>query len=152
MFDGENISFDASLVIYRNSTNIPPVMIINRIYEHRNLLSMQLVSFLVGLRTYQHPCTYAYLYQTRFMYCYIAVYTRIPLCAPFYIFLYTFLYLCGPDSAVGIATRSGLDGPGIEFRSGRNFPHASRPALIPTPTLPQWVAGLSQGKVTGSWI
>ena len=38
MFDGENISFDASLVIYINSTNIPPVMIINRTYEHQNLL------------------------------------------------------------------------------------------------------------------
>ena len=57
LFDGENISFDASLVIYINSTNIPPVMIINRIYEHQNLLSLQLVSFLVGLRTYQHPCS-----------------------------------------------------------------------------------------------
>ena len=33
LFDGENISFDASLVIYINSTNIPPIMIINRIYE-----------------------------------------------------------------------------------------------------------------------
>ena len=34
-FDGENISFGASLVIYTriNSTNIPPIMIINRIYE-----------------------------------------------------------------------------------------------------------------------
>jgi hypothetical protein len=31
LFDGENISFDASLVIYINSTNIPPSMIINRI-------------------------------------------------------------------------------------------------------------------------
>ena len=31
-------------------------MIINRIYEHQNLLSLQLVSFLFGLRTYQHPC------------------------------------------------------------------------------------------------
>ena len=38
LFDGENISFDASLVIYINSTNIPPIMIINRIYEHQNLL------------------------------------------------------------------------------------------------------------------
>ena len=56
LFDGENISFDASLVIYINSTNIPPIMIINRIYEHQHLLSLQLVSFLVGLRTYQHPC------------------------------------------------------------------------------------------------
>jgi hypothetical protein len=43
------------LYIYINSTNIPPIMIINRIYEHQNLLSLWLVSFLVGLRTYQHP-------------------------------------------------------------------------------------------------
>ena len=33
LFDGENISFDASLVIYIKSTNIRPIMIINRIYE-----------------------------------------------------------------------------------------------------------------------
>jgi hypothetical protein len=32
LFDGENISFDASLVVYINSTSIPPIMIINRIY------------------------------------------------------------------------------------------------------------------------
>ena len=52
MFDGENISFDASLVIYINSASILPIMIINRIYETQNLLSLQLVSFQVGLRTY----------------------------------------------------------------------------------------------------
>ena len=40
LFDGENISFDASLVIYINGTNIPPIMIINRIYETQNLLSL----------------------------------------------------------------------------------------------------------------
>jgi hypothetical protein len=40
LFDGENISFDASLVLYINSTNIPPIMVINRIYEHQNLLSL----------------------------------------------------------------------------------------------------------------
>ena len=40
LFDGQNISFDASLVIYINSTNIPPIMIINRIYETQNLLSL----------------------------------------------------------------------------------------------------------------
>ena len=40
VFDDENISFDASLVIYINSTNIPPIMIINRIYETLNLLSL----------------------------------------------------------------------------------------------------------------
>ena len=40
MFAGENISFDASIVIYISSTNIPPIMIINRIYETQNLLSL----------------------------------------------------------------------------------------------------------------
>jgi len=64
LFDGENISFDASLVKYTYiymcvcvyvcvyvyvcvcvcvcvySTNIPPIMIINRIYETQNLLSL----------------------------------------------------------------------------------------------------------------
>jgi len=40
LFDGENISFDASLVIYINSTNIPPIMTINGIYENQNLPSL----------------------------------------------------------------------------------------------------------------
>ena len=40
LFDGQNISFDVSLVICINSTNIPPIMIINRIYENKNLLSL----------------------------------------------------------------------------------------------------------------
>ena len=40
LFDGENIYFDISLVIFINSTSIPPTMIINRIYEHQNLLSL----------------------------------------------------------------------------------------------------------------
>jgi len=34
LFDGENIFFDASFVIYINGTNITPIMIINRIYEN----------------------------------------------------------------------------------------------------------------------
>jgi len=40
LFDGENISFDAGLDIYINSTNIPPIMVINRIYKNHNLLSL----------------------------------------------------------------------------------------------------------------
>ena len=42
LFDGENILFDASLAIYIyiNSSNVPPIMIINRIYETQNLLSL----------------------------------------------------------------------------------------------------------------
>jgi hypothetical protein len=43
-----------------------------------------------------------------------------------------FLGACGPGSVVGIATGYGLDGPGIESRWGRDFPHLSRPALGPT--------------------
>ena len=39
LFDGENISFDASLVMYIKSTNVPPIMIKNRIYENQNLLT-----------------------------------------------------------------------------------------------------------------
>ena len=41
------------------------------------------------------------------------------------------LAMWGRDSSVGIATRHGLYGPGIESR-WRNFPHPSRPALGPT--------------------
>jgi len=39
-FDGKNISFDASLVIYTNNINIPPIVVINRIYEIQNVLSL----------------------------------------------------------------------------------------------------------------
>lgn len=38
LFDGENISFEASLVMYINSTSIPPIMIMNRTYENQKLL------------------------------------------------------------------------------------------------------------------
>jgi len=38
LFDGENISFEASLVMYINRTNIPPIIIMSMIYENHNLL------------------------------------------------------------------------------------------------------------------
>ena len=38
----------------------------------------------------------------------------------------------GRNSAVGIATRYRLDGPGIESRWWKDFPHPSRKALGPT--------------------
>ena len=43
-----------------------------------------------------------------------------------------FFIIVSRDSSVGIATRYGLDGPGIEDHRGRDFPLPSRPALGPT--------------------
>ena len=60
------------------------------------------------------------------------------------------LWSVGRDSVVGIATRYGLDGPGVESRWGRDFPHPSRPALGPTqpPTVGTESPG---GKAAGAW-
>ena len=41
--------------------------------------------------------------------------------------------------------RYGLNGPGIESRWGRDFPHMSRQALRSTQPPAQWVPGLSWG-------
>jgi hypothetical protein len=40
VFDGENRSFDTRLGQDINRTHIPPLRIINRIYETQNLLSL----------------------------------------------------------------------------------------------------------------
>jgi len=48
---------------------------------------------------------------------------------------------CGPGSSVGIVTGYGLEGPGIESRWGRDFPHLSRPGLRATQPPVQWVPG-----------
>ena len=44
------------------------------------------------------------------------------------------IHHAGRDSSVGVATRYGLDGPGIEFLWGRDFPHPSIPAPGAHPT------------------
>ena len=51
----------------------------------------------------------------------------------------------GWESAVCIATAYWLDGPVIESRWERDFPHLSRPAMAPTQPPIQWVPRLSRG-------
>jgi hypothetical protein len=58
----------------------------------------------------------------------------------------------GPGSSVGIVTDYGLDGPGIEYRLGRDFSHTSRPALGPNQPPVQWVPGLSRGVECGRGV
>jgi hypothetical protein len=62
-----------------------------------------------------------------------------------HIFFVCYRHCMGRDSSVGIATRYGLDGPAIESRWRRDFPHPSRPAVGPTQPPIQWVPGLSRG-------
>jgi len=51
----------------------------------------------------------------------------------------------GRGSSVGVTTRYGMDGPGIEFRWGRDFLHPSRLALYNR----YWV--FLGGKAAGAW-
>ena len=48
-------------------------------------------------------------------------------------------------TSVGLATRYGLDGPGIKFRYGASYPHIFR--LAPGPTRPpiNWIPGFFIG-------
>jgi len=56
----------------------------------------------------------------------------------------------GRDSSVGVATRYGLSGPGIESRWGRDFPQPSRPTLGPTQPPIQGYRVFPGGKTAGT--
>ena len=58
----------------------------------------------------------------------------------------------GRDSSVVIATRYGLDSPGVEFRYRRRFSHPSRPAPGPIQLSIQGVSGVFPGgKAVEAW-
>jgi len=57
----------------------------------------------------------------------------------------------GRVNSVGIATRYGLDDPGIESQWRRDFLNPSRPALGTTRTTIQCVSGLLGGNAAGAW-
>jgi hypothetical protein len=62
----------------------------------------------------------------------------------------TFWYVA--SMVVGIVTLHGLDGPRIQSRWGRDFPHPSRLAVGPTLLPVQWIPGLfPEGKASGAW-
>jgi hypothetical protein len=63
-----------------------------------------------------------------------------------YLILATYiLSYSGPGRVVSIANAYGLDGLGIEYLWGRDFPRLSRPTLRPTHPPVLWVPGLSRG-------
>jgi hypothetical protein len=55
-------------------------------------------------------------------------------------------------SLFNIVIRYELDGPGIELRCGRDFPHPPRPAPGPTQPPVQWASGIFLvGKAAEEW-
>ena len=53
----------------------------------------------------------------------------------------TFVMIRGSQDIFGIATRYGLEGPGLEPWWGRDFLHPTRPAPRPSQPPVQWVLG-----------
>ena len=65
--------------------------------------------------------------------------------------IYIYIYIVGRDSSVGIETRYGLNGPEIESRWRRDFPHLSRPAWSPPSLLYNGYRVFPGVKAVGAW-
>jgi hypothetical protein len=61
------------------------------------------------------------------------------------------LFMTGRDSSVGIATRYGLEGLGIESQWGRYCPQQPRLAQRSTQPPIQWVLVFPISKAAGAW-
>jgi hypothetical protein len=59
--------------------------------------------------------------------------------------------MLGRDSSVGIATRYGVDGPGIKSRWGRYFPYSPERPLGPASLLYNVYRVFPGGKAAGAW-
>jgi hypothetical protein len=66
-------------------------------------------------------------------------------------FLSLYPFFMSRDSSVGIATRYGLDGPGIESRWGRDFTYPSISALGFTSLIYNGYWFLPRGNAVGAW-
>jgi hypothetical protein len=101
-----------------------PVPILQEVRSARGSVRTGAENFgLTGIRSLNRPFLSQSLYRLSY---------RDPLNSGTEIDIQIVPYLIqGRDSSVGIATRYGLHGPGIESRLGRDFSQPSRPALGP---------------------
>jgi hypothetical protein len=98
---------------------------------------------LIPTELFPFVCVYIHIYI--YIYIYVCVCVCVYVCVCMCVCVYVCVCMCvcvcvcvcvcangGWNNSVGIETRYGLEYPGIEFRRGRDFPHPSRPVLVPT--------------------
>ena len=130
------------IIILQQHVSATPVTI-NRVPYKKNIIKIQLVVKKVWQNTRYYIRSFlALLMAVKYQITLSIQYSKIRHCS-WWLSDVCSLFTVGQDSSVGIATPYGLDGPGIESRWWRDFPHPSRPSLRPTQPPVQWVLGLS---------